>query len=70
MVSLLYVHLKHCFLESVRWARLEKMSRLVRYEGKHQVRWMALKKAAFALHIFNSHIDETATASSTEFCII
>jgi len=46
------------------------MSRLVRYEGKCQACWMAPKKAAFALHIFIRHIDETATASSTEFCII
>jgi len=46
------------------------MSRLVRYEVKYQACWMALRRAGFALHIFNSHIDETATASSTEFCII
>jgi ribosomal silencing factor RsfS len=48
----------------------ERKSRLVRYEGKYQARWMVLKKTAFAMHVFYSHIDETATASSTEFCII
>jgi hypothetical protein len=51
MVSLLYVHLKHNFLGSVREARLKEMSKLLRYEGKYQACWMALKKAAFALHI-------------------
>lgn len=31
---------------------------------------MALNKVATLVHIFNSDIDETATASSIEFCII